>query len=52
MEAKEKKNEFNLSSINEDEDLDEMRRFDNGNFPTIDTLHDDDDVDIEGEDLS
>ena len=52
MEAKAKKKDFNLSPIHEDEDLDEMRRFDSGNFPAIDTLNDDDDVDIEDDDLS
>ena len=44
--------DFNLSPIHEDKDLDEMRRIDSGNFPTIDTLDDDDDVDIEEDDLS
>ena len=43
-----KENELNLSSIYEDEDLDEMKGLDNGKFPNIDTL-DEDDGDI-GED--
>ena len=47
-----KEKDFNLSPIHEDGDLDEMRTFDNGIFPSIDTLDDDDDVDIEVEDLS
>ena len=51
--GKGKEKDFNLSPIREDEDLDEMRRFDSANFPTIDTLDDDDDdVDIEEDDLS
>ena len=48
--GKVKEKDFNLSPIHEDEDLDEMKRFDSGNFPTIDTL--DDDVGIEEDDLS
>ena len=50
--GKGKEKDFNLSPIHEDEDLDEMRRFDSENFPTIDTLDDDDDVAIEDDDLS
>ena len=50
--GKDKEKDFNLSPIHEDENLDEMRRFDSGNFPTIDTLDDDDDVAIEDDDLS
>ena len=50
--GKDKEKDFNLSPIHEDEILDEMRRFDSGNFPTIDTLDDDDDVAIEDDDLS
>ena len=40
--SKGKEKDFNLSPIHEDEDLDEMKRFDSENFPTIDTLDDDD----------
>ena len=50
--GKGKEKDFNLSRIHEDEDLGEMRRFDSENLPTIDTLHNDDDVDVEDEDLS
>ena len=50
--GKGKEKDFNLSPIYEDEDLDEMRRFDSGNYPTIDKLDGDDDVDIEDEDLN
>ena len=34
--------ELNLTPIHEDEELDEMRRFNCGNFLTIDTLDEDD----------
>ena len=47
--GKAKEKDFNLSLIHDDEDLDEMKRFDSGNFPTIDTLDDDG---IEEDDLS
>ena len=50
--GKGKEKNFNLSPIHEDEDFDEIRRFDSGNFPTIDTLDDDDDIDIEDDDLN
>ena len=43
--------ELNLTPIHEDEELDELGRFDSGNFPTIDTLDEDDD-DIQDNDLS
>ena len=49
---KSKEKYFNLSPIHEDKNLDEMKRFDSKKFPTIDTLDDDDDVDIEEDDLS
>ena len=42
---------MNLISIHEDEELDEMKGFDSGNFPIIDTLDENDD-DLEDEDLS
>ena len=36
---------MNLIPIHEDEELDEMKGFDSGNFPTIDTLDvNDDDI--------
>ena len=50
--GKGKEKDFILSQIHEDEDLDEMRRFDSGNFPTIDTFDDNDDVDIEEDGVS
>ena len=34
---------MNLIPIHEDEELDEMKGFDSGNFPTIDTLDGNDD---------
>ena len=40
-----------MTPIHEDEELDESGRFDSGNFPTIDTLDEDDD-DIREDDLS
>ncbi|KAL6313224.1 hypothetical protein AAG906_018690 [Vitis piasezkii] len=43
--------ELNLTPIHEDEELDELGGFDGGNFPTIDTLDEDDD-DIGEDDLS
>ena len=43
--------ELNLTPIHEDEELDELGRFDSGNFPTLDTLDEDDD-DIGDDDLS
>ncbi|RVX19940.1 hypothetical protein CK203_004465 [Vitis vinifera] len=43
--------ELNLTPIHEDEELDELEGFDSGNFPTIDTLDEDDD-DIGEDDLS
>ena len=46
-----KEKELNLTPIDEDEDLHEMGTHDRGNFPTIDTLDEDDD-DLEDEDLS
>ena len=36
--GKGKEKYFDLSPIHEDEDFDEMSRFDSGNFLTIDTL--------------
>ena len=39
--GKGKEKDFNLSPIHEDEVLVEMRRFESGNFPTIDALDDD-----------
>ena len=39
-----------MTFIHEDEELDKMRGFDGGNFPTINTL-DEDDNDIKDEDL-
>ncbi|RVW74230.1 hypothetical protein CK203_055979 [Vitis vinifera] len=49
--GKGKEKELNLTPIDEDEDLDEMRIHDSGHFPTIDTLDEDDD-DLGEEDLS
>ena len=43
--------ELNLTPIHGDEELDELGGFDGGNFPTIDTLDEDDD-DIGEDDLS
>ncbi|KAL6342343.1 hypothetical protein AAG906_008904 [Vitis piasezkii] len=43
--------EMNLIPIHEDEELNEMRGFDSGNFSTIDTLDENDD-DIGEEDLN
>ena len=43
--------ELNLTPIHEDEELDELGGFNGGNFPTIDTLDEDDD-DIGEDDLS
>ena len=43
--GKGKQKEMNLIPIHEDEELDEMKGFDSGNFPTIDTLDvNDDDI--------
>ncbi|RVW40938.1 hypothetical protein CK203_076926 [Vitis vinifera] len=42
---------LNLTPIHKDEELDELGGFDSGNFPTIDTLDEDDD-DIGEDDLS
>ena len=50
--GKDKEKDLNLSPIHENEDLNEMRKFDCGKFPTIDTLDDNDDVAIEDDDLS
>ena len=41
-----KKKELNLTPIDEDEDLHEMRIHDNGHFPTIDHTLDEDDDDL------
>ena len=43
--------ELNLTPIHEDEELDELGRFDSGNFPTIDTLDENND-DIGDDNLS
>ena len=43
--------ELNLTPIHEDEELDELGRFDSGNFPTIDTL-DENNEDIGNDNLS
>ncbi|RVW51375.1 hypothetical protein CK203_094750 [Vitis vinifera] len=51
--GKDKKKDMNSTPINEDKELDEMGGFDGGNFPTLDTLdEDEDDDDIGEEDLS
>ena len=39
--GKDKERDMNLVSINEDKELDEMEGFGSGNFPTIDTLDED-----------
>ena len=41
--GKDKERDMNLVSINEDKELDEMEGFDSGNFPTMDTLNEDND---------
>ncbi|RVX16225.1 hypothetical protein CK203_014427 [Vitis vinifera] len=41
--GKDKERDMNLVSINEDKELDEMEGFGSGNFPTIDTLDEDND---------
>ena len=46
-----KKKELNLTPIDKDEDLHEMRIHDSRHFPIIDTLDEDDD-DLAEEDLS
>ena len=48
---KSKGKELNLTPIHEDEKLNELGGFDSGNFPTTDTLDEDDD-DIGEDDLS
>ena len=49
--GKGKGKDLNLTPIHGDEELDELGGFDSGNFPTIDTLDEDDD-DIGEDDLS